>query len=280
MPSFAVRTRGYLELLHPFPSAMTMLAVGLFAAVAAQGLPPWPALGWVLASAALSQVAIASLNDYCDQALDAATKPWKPLPAGLVPPRAALALGVAAAPLAVLCALPLHPPALAAAIVFTAAGLAYDLWLKGTRWSALPFVAAFPALPLWGWGAVLPFEPRLLEAYLLGAPLVVGIHLADTWPDLEADRAEGVHGLAHQLGARRTRWLMWTVFLSAPALLLILSLAPGHDRALLHATALLAAGLILAALAVSRAGAVRWRAAFGLLAAAAIVVGVGWLASL
>jgi len=279
-PTLRARARGYLELVHPFPSALTVLAVAGFAAVAARGLPPWPAFGWVVASAALSQVAIASLNDYCDQALDAAAKPWKPLPAGLVSPRAALLIAVTAVPLAVLCALPLRPPALVAATLFTAAGLAYDLWLKGTVWSALPFVAAFPALPLWGWGAVAPFEPRLLEAYLLGAPLVVGIHLADTWPDLDADRAGGVRGLAHRLGARGTRRLMWGGFLGAPALLAALSLAPAHNRTPLLVASGLAVGLVSSALLLSRGGLARWPLAFGLLATAAIVVGVGWLASL
>ena len=37
---------------------------------------------------------------------------------------------------------------------------------------------------------------------------------------------------------------------------------------------------MLCGLLIPAAGAVRWHAAFGLLAAAAIVVGVGWLASL
>src|SRR5688500_14951140 len=207
---------------------MTVLAAGLFAVVAARGAPAAGPLGWLLLSVLLSQVAIASLNDYCDRRLDAATKPAKPIPAGLVPSGAALAVAGVATPLALLCAVPLGPAALTAAVVGTAGGLAYDLWAKGTRWSVVPFVVAFPALPIWAWTAVAPFEPRLLEAYVVGAPLVVGLHLADTWPDLEADRAHGLRGLAHELGAEHARRWLWAAFFGTPLLLAGLALVPGH----------------------------------------------------
>jgi 4-hydroxybenzoate polyprenyltransferase len=287
-PSAGARARGYLALLHPFPVAMTVLAAGLFAAVAARGAPPAGPLAGLLLSVLLSQVAIASLNDYCDQALDAATKPDKPIPAGLVPAGAALAVAAVAAPLALLCAAPLGPAALVTAGVGTAGGLAYDLGAKGTRWSVVPFIVAFPALPIWAWTAVAPFEPRLLAAYVVGAPLVVGLHLADTWPDLEGDRAHGVRGFAHELGAEWARRLLWAAFLGTPLVLVGLALVPGHAAGVLLGAAGLAGTLALAALVVSRgseplasAGARRrWQRAFVLLVGAAIVVGVGWLASL
>lgn len=295
------RAQGYFGLVHPFPVGMTVLAALLFAGLAARGTPPPGALGWLLLSVLLSQVAIASLNDYCDRALDAVTKPWKPVPAGLVSPRTALLCAVVTAPLGVLCAVPLGLPALLAAAVGTAGGLAYDLKLKGTAWSALPFLVAFPALPIWAWSAVAPFEPHLLEGYVVGAPLVIGLHLADTLPDLEGDRAQGVRGLAHSLGAQRTRRLMWSAFASAPLLLVILATVPGHAPGVLLAAAVGTSGLVLGAWLLGRDAAAprwadrtgragahesqpgaprHWRAAFAQLAGAAIVVGLGWLASL
>jgi 4-hydroxybenzoate polyprenyltransferase len=291
----ATRLRGYAALLHPFPVAMTVFAAALFAVVAARGRPDPLAMGWLVLSVLLSQVAIASLNDYHDRALDAATKPWKPLPAGLVPPTAALAIAGAATPLALLCAVPLGPPALLAAAVGTASGLIYDVWAKGTVWSFVPFVVAFPVLPIWAWSAVAPFEPRLLEAYLVGGPLVLGLHLADTWPDLESDKAHGVEGLAHHLGARRTRALMWVCFGATPLVLVALALLPGRTPGALLAAAGVGGALILAALTLSRGGTLPrasgaaawgdtagrgWQAAFALLATAAVVLGLGWLASM
>jgi 4-hydroxybenzoate polyprenyltransferase len=279
-PGWGARARGYLALLHPFPVALILLAMLAFAFVAARGHPAPTALAWLLASALACQTAIASLNDYCDQALDARTKPTKPLPAGLVSPRAALAIALATVPLTLLCALPLGPVALAAATTHLAGGLAYDLWLKGTVGSFLPFVVAFPALPIWAWAAVAPLDPRLWEAYPLGAPLVIGLHLADTWPDLEADRAQGVRGLAHRLGPRGTAVLLAACFSAAVLLLAGLALLPGRPTGLLLCAAAIALGCLAVAAVVNRRGPTRWPVTFALLALAAGTVGTGWLASL
>jgi len=279
-PSRIARARGYLALLHPLPVVLVVVAMALFATVAARGAPPLDRLLGLLLSVLLCQVAIASLNDYCDRALDAQTKPSKPIPAGLVPAGAALGIALVATPLTLVAAAPLGAVALLAAAAHLAGGLAYDLWQKGTPWSAAPFVVAFPALPIWAWSAVAPFDPRLLEAYLIGAPLVVGLHLADTWPDVEADRAQGLRGLAHVLGPARARWLLWGAFASAPLLLVALAASPGRHTPVLLVTAGAAAALVGLALAISQGGAVRWPVAFVLLACTAIVVGVGWLAAL
>jgi 4-hydroxybenzoate polyprenyltransferase len=274
------RARGYWLLLHPLPVAMIMVAMLAFALVAAHGRPAPSALVWLLLSVFFSQAAIASLNDFCDRRLDAASKPWKPVPAGLVSPQAALTIAVVSTPLALLCVLPLGAAALLWAAVHTAGGLAYDLWLKGSAWSAAPFAAAFPALPIWAWSAVAPFEPRLLEAYLIGAPLVVGLHLADTWPDLEGDRAYGVRGLAHRLGREWTRRLLWAAFGAAALLTGGLAMLPGRAPLPLVTAAIVGSGLTAAAFGVSAGGARRWAVAFALLAGAAVVLAGGWLASL
>jgi 4-hydroxybenzoate polyprenyltransferase len=284
----AARLRALYTLIHPFPVATTVLAAVLFAVIAARGAPPAGRLALLFCSVCLSQVAIAALNDYCDRRLDAATKPWKPLPAGLVSARAALALASVSAPLALLCAVPLGPVTLLAATVGTAAGLAYDLWLKGTAWSAVPFVVAFPVLPIWAWSAVASADPRLLEGYLVGAPLVIGLHLADTLPDLADDRAQGVRGLAHRLGEARTRRWMWLAFLATPALLAVLGALPAHPAPILWGAASVTLALVLGAMVVSRRGPREgahlgrgaWQLAFVLLACAAVAAGLGWLLAL
>jgi 4-hydroxybenzoate polyprenyltransferase len=300
--SLAARVRGHLALLHPFPVVMTVLAAILFAVIAAHGIPAPGALGLLIASVLLTQIAIATLNDYCDQSLDAATKPGKPLPAGLVAPRLALTVAAITGPLGLLAAVPLGPVCVLAAALFTGAGVVYDVWLKGTAWSAVPFLVAFPALPIWAWTAVAPFEPRLLEGYVIGGPLVAGLHLADTLPDLEGDLAHGLRGLAHRLGARGTRRLMWGTVLSSPLALLVLAALPGRRAHVLGPAVVAAALCVLAAFLVSSGGETaartpvasgraaasgwvtldarrRWRVAFALLVVAAIVVGLGWLAS-
>jgi 4-hydroxybenzoate polyprenyltransferase len=121
----------------------------------------------------------------------------------------------------------------------------------------------------------------------VGAPLVLGLHLADTLPDLEGDRAQGVRGLAHRLGRARTCRLMWAAFFATAALLAALGALPGHPARVLWAAAGVTVALTLAALVVSRGGtapastgAAAWRLAFALLACAALAAGLGWLLAL
>src|SRR5690242_13831761 len=58
------RLAGLLALCHPLPAALTVLATLVFAVIAARGAPAAGPLALLFASVALSQVTIASLNDY------------------------------------------------------------------------------------------------------------------------------------------------------------------------------------------------------------------------
>lgn len=87
------------------------------------------------------------------------------------------------------------------------AGHAYNLWLKATAFSWLPYAVAFGSLPavvsLAGPTAPWP------AAYIVfaGGCLGVGAHLLNALPDLAGDVATGVRGLPHRLGAGRSRGL-------------------------------------------------------------------------
>jgi len=80
-----------VELLHPAPIAVVLVAATGFCAVAARGRPPVRRLGPLLVAISLTQLAISIHNDYCDRGLDAVTKPWRMIPRGALSPRAALA---------------------------------------------------------------------------------------------------------------------------------------------------------------------------------------------
>ena len=88
-----------------------------------------------------------------------------------------------------------------------AAGWAYNLGIKSTVLSWLPFAVAFAGLPVFvvlaGPGTGHPPWWIPLGTALLG----VGAHLLNVLPDLADDEATGVRGLAHRLGARRTAML-------------------------------------------------------------------------
>jgi 4-hydroxybenzoate polyprenyltransferase len=99
-----------------------------------------------------------------------------------------------------------------------ASGWAYNLGLKRTLWSAVPYAVAFGALP-----AVVSLaaaDPAWPPPWMMltGALLGVGAHLLNALPDLADDVATGVLGLPQRLGARRVRWLAPAVLLAGSAM--------------------------------------------------------------
>jgi 4-hydroxybenzoate polyprenyltransferase len=189
-----------VELLHPAPIAVVLAAAGAFSAAAAGGWPPWDRLLPFLIALLLTQLGISLHNDYCDRDLDRRVKPWRAIPRGLVSARAALggAIALFASGVAVAAVLGALPAALVA--VGSATGLAYNAWFKRSAWTVVPFGVALPTLPICSFVVVGKFRPRLLLAYVVGAPLVLAVYLADTLADVEVDRNHGVRGFAHRLG--------------------------------------------------------------------------------
>ena len=141
-----------------------------------------------------------------------------------------------------------------------AMGQAYNLGLKATVWSWLPYAVAFGSLP-----AVVSLaadDPTLAPWWLLaaGATLGVGAHLLNVLPDLDDDEQTGVRGLPHVLGARGSRLL-------AALLLALASLAAGLGPAGNPPTFVLvglAAGAVLLAVAVLGRGRLPFQAAMAL----------------
>ena len=84
-------------------------------------------------------------------------------------------------------------------------GHLYNLYFKATAWSWLPYAVAFGTLPavvtLAGDPAVWPPAWMMLTAAALG----VGAHFLNTLPDFDADRATGIRGLPHRIGATASR---------------------------------------------------------------------------
>jgi 4-hydroxybenzoate polyprenyltransferase len=173
------------------------------AVAALGGAPPGLAARIGLAMTLL-QLGIGTVNDLVDAPHDAGRKPGKPIPAGLVPAGNArvaaialfgLGLGLAAISSVALAML---------ALVVMAIGLAYDLRLKGTAWSWLPFAVGIPILPVFGWlGATGTLHP--LFAVLVPTAVLAGtaLAIANSMVDIERDRAAGRTSVAARLGQRR-----------------------------------------------------------------------------
>lgn len=268
----------HLALLHAGPG-LTVMVVGLaFGVVAARHDPDLGRLGLLAGLLAGNQYSAGALNDAVDAPADAATGRDKPIPAGAISRRAAATLAVGAGLASLVFGALLGPATLALAVAGLACAWAYDLWLKGTVASVLPFALALPLVPLFGYGAAGRFPAVLWWAWPIGALAAVAVHLADSLPDVETDRAAGVHGLATLLGVRRSAALVAAGYLAMLALVVGSGLAAG-DRPVVLAGAAVSLVLAVAALAVGARGRpADRRAAYRLLLAAVIAAAVGWAA--
>jgi 4-hydroxybenzoate polyprenyltransferase len=148
----------------------------------------------------MTQISISALNDWADRDRDAAAHRWRPVAMGRIRPSAALGLAFLFALGTLPGALGFGPiPGIVLAIGL-AAGWAYDLWLKPTPLSFLPFAVAFPLLPTWV--GLIAGRPPASFVWLIvgGAFLATAIHLADSLPDLASDASVGLRTLGVRLG--------------------------------------------------------------------------------
>jgi 4-hydroxybenzoate polyprenyltransferase len=230
---------------------------------------------------ATNQYAAGALNDAVDVQADIAAgrAADKPIPSGRISRRAVALLALTSGIASLGFALALGPATLALAAVGLACAWSYDLLLKGTALSVLPFAIALPLVPLFGYGAAGRFPAVLWWAWPIGALAAVAVHLADALPDVEADRASGVRGLATRLGVARAAALSAAAYAAAGTIALASGLAAGERRAVLAGTALAAALGLAALLAGAGGGPPRRRVAYRLLLAGMVALALGWVAA-
>jgi 4-hydroxybenzoate polyprenyltransferase len=173
------------------------------------------------------------------------------------------------------------PGALALLVGGTAAGFTYNLGLKDTALSWLPYLVAFALLPAYVWVGLDVYRGELLWLYLLAAPLALSVHVANAAPDIETDGAAGRRGLAVRLGRRRAATIVLACSL-APVLLTALSLLwLDYDLAVLLPVLVLCCALAITTWRLSGRTQDRVTAllAFRLTAIAAALFVGGWLAA-
>jgi 4-hydroxybenzoate polyprenyltransferase len=271
----SARLAGLVRLVHPFPSILDGLVSGAVASLA--GAPPIDALRLGLAMTAL-QFGIGATNDVVDAPRDAGHKPGKPIASGLVSPPVAGAVGVAGFGAGLVLSSASGAPTVALALAVIGIGLAYDLRLKGTAWSWLPFAVGIPILPAFGWlGATGTLPPLFWFLVPITVAAGAGLAIANALADVERDDAAGTASIATALGAGRA-WavqagLIGVVVVAAVVSALVLGGPTG--RVLLVAVA----GLIpIGGLALGRGGgADRRERAWQLEAVGIAGLGVAWI---
>ncbi len=276
------RAYGYWLMIHPFPVMMVVtFAIILALATARESLDLSRFLR-AIATLFFSQVVVGTSNDYLDRSLDARGQPWKPLAAGTVTPNEARVLIVLAFLLMLAFAVSLGPIVLALALLGTFAGLLYNFWLRGTPFSWFPYVLGFIILPVAVWVSIARFDAKELVLIPIGLPLLVGVHLAQTLPDSETDRALGVRGLAVTLGRERGVIVVWGAIIGAQLLALVTAFLLNSELQVLVLGIFASFALVAASMARYRRNptAATLRANFRLIAPSAVILVAGWLGAL
>jgi 4-hydroxybenzoate polyprenyltransferase len=274
------RVIAYLLLPHTPAIVAVVGATALFGLLATGGHPPAGRFTLLLLGMLGGQIAIGALNEWCDRAADAISQPHKPIARGLVSPRGSLVMTASGLALMAVAGLQLGPLPFALLLLGTGCGIAYNLWLKRTPLSWLPYLIALPLIPTWAWLTLEPFEPRLLLLYPLGALLVVAVHLAQTLPDIPGDRARGERGLAATLGHHRALRLLWLAGFASVAVVASGALLFGRRPLFGLAAAATAGAVLLAALLLHRRAPARVEPRlFEPLAACAVLLAAGWVAA-
>jgi 4-hydroxybenzoate polyprenyltransferase len=250
---------GLLRACHPGPTAaVTLLATAYAASLA---VPPGR-MALVAAAVLTGQLSIGWCNDLVDLGRDRAVgREDKPLATGDVEPRVVRVACATALVATVVLSLATGLLAGLVHLVCVAAGWAYDLGLKATAASWLPYAVAFGLLPGFvslaapagDWPA-----PWVLAA---GALLGTGAHLLNALPDLDDDEATGVRGLPHRLGPRRAA-VGAVGCLAAATLLLVLAVPAGTGTR----TAVVLLAVVLSVAALTTRGRWPFRMAIGIAA--------------
>lgn len=231
--------RALLASSHPGPSAVvTLLALALGVAV---GLAP-ERLSLLTIAVLSGQLSVGISNDAVDRRRDLAVgRRDKPLARGDVTARTAWVAAAATFALALALSALLGAGMLVAHAAALFAAWAYNLGLKSTVASILPFLVSFGIFPSL---ATLSADPPVVAApwaWVAGAALGAAVHLTNVLPDLEDDRRTGVRGLVHRLGPRPAAVLAAVSTLIGAGAVVAASAPPGVLTTVLAAVVVLLA---------------------------------------
>lgn len=201
---------------HPAPTvAVTVFTTMLFA-VAGNGAATC-AVGAVAVLA--GQLTIGWSNDRIDAPRDRqVSREDKPIAVGELPQRTVdLAIATAIVVTAAFSLALGWRPGLVH-LFAVACGWLYNLGVKATWWSFLPYAAAFGALPAIAVLALPGSPPPAVWAVMTGALFGIVANLTNPLPDLADDARTGVRGLPHRLGARLSLVLATALVVAASLL--------------------------------------------------------------
>jgi len=210
--------KGLFKLSRPLSTLTGVLAVVLGGYVAGTGA--WDKIALAALATLFVSAAANAWNDYRDIDIDRINQPRRPLPSGMVSPRAALNFSIVLAALSIGLAALISPAALAIAVASNVLLYVYSVWLKSTVLLGNATVALISAMsPVFGGVAAGNVRPSLW----LGAIIFVGIlgrEVLKTLADYEGDKAHHVSTISTAIGPRAAR-TMFFFLLGATAIVML-----------------------------------------------------------
>lgn len=243
---------------HPLPTAAVTVMAGVLAAAAGNGVG---VVALLVAAVLTGQLVIGWSNDLIDADRDReAGRTDKPVASGALPRRVLVVAPVLATVATVVLSLALGWRAGLAQLVVVACGGLYNLGLKASPLSPVPYALAFGALP--AVATLARPDPALPPWWVLaaGALLGVGAHFANVLPDIDDDRRAGMRGAPQRIGRRASGAASAAAMILAAALVLACSPWPPSAAATVLAALVLALAAVVVALSLTVR---RTRAAFG-----------------
>jgi 4-hydroxybenzoate polyprenyltransferase len=220
------------------------------------------------------QLCIGVINDVVDLPADAIAQPYKPLVRGVLRRSTAAGIGVILGAIGLASAVTINLATLGLGAAALAAGLSYDLGLRRTALSWVPWWGGMAVLPFASYASAGPIPSRLLVLIPLSALIAVGLQVANALPDIDTDRAAGVRSLPVLIGVGASRWA-GPVALAAAGVLAATLAGPVGQAGVLFFAGIAVLGCGVVAVIVTRA-----RRPFPILAVATAVFAITWLGSL
>ncbi|MCZ2116070.1 MAG: geranylgeranylglycerol-phosphate geranylgeranyltransferase [Anaerolineae bacterium] len=210
--------KGLYKISRPLSTLTGVLAAILGGYVAGTG--EWGKI--LLAALATLLVAASSnaWNDYRDIEIDRINQPQRPLPSGMVSPRAALIFSIVMAALSIVLAAFINPVALAIVVITNILLYVYSIQLKSTVLLGNATVAFISAMsPIFGGVAAGNARPSLWLGGIIFAG-IFGREVLKTLADYEGDKANGVRTVATVYGLRTAR-IIFFLLLGVTAIVML-----------------------------------------------------------
>jgi 4-hydroxybenzoate polyprenyltransferase len=185
----------------PFALTATLLA--------ANGVPAWRTLGWILVAMVAARSCAMAFNRWADADLDAANPRTRSraIPAGLLSRQFVLGFTVLMAVIFVLAAAELNRLTLYLSPVVLVVLLGYSYMKRVTRWSHVVLGLALGLAPTAAWIAVRgSLDARIVVLTAAVTLWVGGFDVLYACQDFEHDRTAGLHSLPQSIGIAAAFW--------------------------------------------------------------------------